>query len=738
MKIYWLILPLLCLLTVACSPRDLPEITWEQAIQDLYAPESIADISLPCTEIYTSYDRTGGNNDFSNGFKNLGDGWLELADLKGPGVLTRFWFTGIKREARFRFVFDDEDAPRLEASCDAFYKDEAGFPEAFTATDQNCYYSGFPIPYGKRLRILISDEGYSQGKGKLYFQINATRLKNQIIASAQFPVPESVAAAAEISRAGFSQPVVGEPLQQTFTLAGGETRDVLLLESEGIIRQLRIEPDGWDGMTFHQRRLLLRQIWLQISWDGSDAASVHVPLGDFFGQVWEPKQLTNLYFSVDDTGFACRFPMPFRKSAVVALNNHGKTAVSGTISVLYDAQPVPADLGYFHCGWMHSSENLQGSPHEVLNVKGRGRLAGCLLGVASMDRSFWVLESDETILRDHSKEVFWQGTGLEDYFNGGWYYRAVFQNPLFGLTVKRPFRTVQYRYHLADAVTFDKALHMVFERGPDNKSRAVFDSTVYYYLDRPAAAPASPFRKAWLNPPPDEFEARSLMTRLWDYEKFGDRVNAEKLTEHALQYWKYPPEIKALLEVRLLAYQAELNGYETVRERFHALSASGSSSAKSLIRYYEQGATLLFAYSNKKAVVYLDGKKLLTATDPVRCRTVAVDLPSGRHVLAVETDARSWPDWVQAGLKKGNKIMGTDLTWTCCVNPVGDWNSPLYDDSGWDQFFDFCKGPPEQEAVPFVYPNSFVFLHSAVTGLKPQKLPADTARLVFRKVFEVE
>ena len=735
MKTRRLCLSLLCLLTVACSQRELTQITWEQAVQKLYAPDSIADISPPCTEIRTSYDRTGGNNDYSNGYKNLGDGWLELADFKGPGVLTRFWFTGIKREARFRFVFDDETEPRLEKTCDAFYEGETGIPQTFTSTDQNCFYSGFPIPYGKRLRILVSDEGYSQGKGKLYFQINASRLKDQTISSAQFPVPESVVAAAEAAHARFSQPAAGKPLKKTFSIAAAETRDLLSLESEGTIRQVRIEPDGWAGMTFHQRRALLRQIWIQMFWDGSDAASVHVPLGDFCGQVWEPKQLANLYFSVDAAGFECRFPMPFKKSARIALNNHGKNAVSGTISLLYDEQPVSPDLGYFHCGWMQSSENLRGIPHEVLNVTGRGRFAGCQLATASFDRSFWVLESDETILRDNSKELFWQGTGLEDCFNSGWYYRVVFQDPLFGLTTKRPFRAVQYRYHLADAITFDKALHMVFERGPDSKSRAAFVSTAYYYMDRPSAAPAPPFKQAWLNPPPDEFEARSLMTRLWDYEKFGDFINAEKLTGHALQYWKYPADIQNILKLRLLGYQAERAGYESVREQLHALKEAGSSDAGNLIQYYEQNAALLFVYSNKKTVVFLDGKQVAAASDPVRSRVVAVDLPPGKHLLTVETMPGRWPDWVQAGLKKSGRIIAVDPSWKCKTDPSGDWRNSSYDDDDWNQSVRYCKGPPEQESVPFVYPDPYAGLQSQADGVRP---PAAGKTVVFRKVFTID
>jgi len=724
---------LLSLLCCSCSRQEPVSVTWEQLIHQLYSLESIADISQSCTEIRTSYDRSGGNNDYSNGYKNLGNGWLELADFKGPGVLTRLWFTGIKRETRFRFIFDDEIDPRLETTCDAFFEGESGFPETFNSGDQYCFHTGFPVPYQKRLRILVSDEGYSQGEGKLYFQINATRLENRIVQSAIFPVPQMVQDAAE---AVFDSVVPqGTVISNLFSISGDTEQEVLALQSGGVVRKLRIELDGWGGMTFHQRRSLLRQLWLHIAWDGSGVDSVRVPLGDFFGQMWEPKKLSNLYLIVDDTGFECRFPMPVKKSASVVLHNYGKPAVSGSVMVVYDPQPAPDGAGYLHCAWLQTSEQYQGTPHAVLEVEGKGRLAGCLLGAASMDRSFWVLESDETISRDGAQEVFWQGTGLEDYFNGGWYYRTVFQNPLFGLTMKRPFRTVQYRFHLADAVTFSKELDMSFERGPGNKSRAVFASTAWYYLDRPVAAPSPRIQQAWVTPPRDEFEARSLMTRLWDYEKFDDWTNAEKLTAHALQYWRYPPEVHALFEVRLLAYQAELNGYETVREQFHKLSVSGDAGAKNLIRYYEQDAVLFFTYSNKKTVVYLDGTRLLETSDPTRSQVAAIDLAPGRHVLAVETEVGKWPDWVQAGFKQAGQVMGLDSSWTCSQNPTGNWKELVYDDADWQLSISLCKGPPEQESVPFVYPDAYPGLQSAVNGVRARKI-VDGGKVVFRKVFE--
>ncbi len=708
MKCFFALAIVCCLLT-SCGERT--TVSWEQLIRDLYVPESIADLSTPSTEIYTSYDRTGGNNDYGGGVVLDGEGWLTLADLKGPGVMTRFWFTGVGRESIFRFIFDDEIEPRLEMSVGEFYSQSGGFPLQLSMVDQNCFTSYFPIPYSKRLRIMVSNDDYHPKKRKLYYQINATSFKRRMVESATFPAPDAVVFVADSVGASLNKPECpnGSVYQKKFRIDPRKTSGITL-DSGGTIRKLRVELDGWGGMTFDQRQRLLRKIWLRILWDGSEADSVRVPLGDFFGQMWEPKKLNTLYFSADETGFENRFPMPFRASAEVVLENVGSSSVSGQISIVKDDNPVADSHGYFHCAWSRSSGAAHGRPHRVLETEGRGRLAGCLLGVASLEPRFWVLESDETITRDREKQPFWQGTGLEDYFNGGWYYRNVFCSPLYGLPMKRPFRTVQYRFHLSDAVTFRKELAMSFERGPDNQNNATFDSVAFYYLKKPSAAFSS-VRPAFFPAPPDKFEAQSLMTRLWDYERLDDFDNAEKLLRYALGKQKYPPTFKSTLEQRLRAYQKP-----------------------------ERGTQMLVGlFASKKTKLYIDGNLIVQSADPQRTVAQHLDLSAGRHVVAVETEVDQWPDWVQVFLKKGEQITGIDSSWRCVVNPSGRWHEIDYDDSAWEKNLKLIKGPPELEAVPFIYPDPYVGCQSKVDGFRSGfKKRRAGDKLVLRTIIDIQ
>ncbi|MBE3584397.1 MAG: DUF2961 domain-containing protein [Limnochordaceae bacterium] len=67
---------------------------------------------------FSSYDRSGGNNDWSDERANRpgylyrdSKGERVLAEVKGPGALTRLWFTGIDRVGNIRIYIDNDTTP---------------------------------------------------------------------------------------------------------------------------------------------------------------------------------------------------------------------------------------------------------------------------------------------------------------------------------------------------------------------------------------------------------------------------------------------------------------------------------------------------------------------------------------------------------------------------------------------------------------------------------------------------
>jgi hypothetical protein len=110
---------------------------------------------------------------------------------------------------------------------------------------------------------------------------------------------------------------------------------------------------------------------------------------------------------------------------------------------------------------------------------------------------FRYLESPEYIWIDDDGETpRIVGTGLEDYFNGGWYFReGEFIGPLHGVPLKDPLRSMvtMYRFHTADAIRFDRRIRMAFiNPRPITELHPYWYSSVAYWYGQSPAPPLPP------------------------------------------------------------------------------------------------------------------------------------------------------------------------------------------------------------------------------------------------------
>ena len=159
---------LLLLGLAACKPTE--TVPYEKLLSELTNTDSIARLDVLATQLISSFDRTGANEDYNQFQGKTKDGECILADLKGPGVVSRFWFTGTQPNKKFRFYFDGEKKPRLEFSWNDL---RAGVPPfdvlPLSADEQNCWYTFVPVPFKKRLLITAEDAGYQYGRGEKLF-----------------------------------------------------------------------------------------------------------------------------------------------------------------------------------------------------------------------------------------------------------------------------------------------------------------------------------------------------------------------------------------------------------------------------------------------------------------------------------------------------------------------------------------------------------------------------------------
>lgn len=135
----------------------------------------------------SSYDPTGGNNDF---VKIASGETITLLDTAGPGNITHIWFTIASSETYhlkklvLRMFWDDEGSPSMEAPVGDFfglglgeYMQYESVPLS-VAQDKalNCFFS---MPFRQHARITITNQG-SEAVDSFYFDIDYQALKENL------------------------------------------------------------------------------------------------------------------------------------------------------------------------------------------------------------------------------------------------------------------------------------------------------------------------------------------------------------------------------------------------------------------------------------------------------------------------------------------------------------------------------------------------------------------------------
>lgn len=745
------------ILLSACGGRpafDPNALSWIDFAEKLTNSADLARLDAPPSGLLTSYDPAGSNDDFNHYVRKGPKGWIVLADLTGPGYISRFWFTGADDgKQRFRFYFDGEREPSLELTLDDLTGGRAPFLPPLAIYENFCWYSYIPIPYAKRLVVMTQEGGYKEGGWpRLFYQINYSTLpKDTKVNRFSCDVTEAQKARLQALLDAWSRGAIPgdasglKTASQTIELAPGESKAVADVAGPAVIRRLSVTPEFAKIASAVDREQVLRDVAVQIAWDGSAAASVNVPLGDFFGSVWRRTRYNSMYFGLTNDTFSSRFPMPFRKSATCRFQNQGRQAVTLQVEVAWEPLAAwDAGLGYFHAAWSRSGPGDVGKPHAILRTKGRGRFAGCLLDVLSLDRSWWLLEGDEITYRDGETVPSMHGTGLEDYFNAGWYYQNVLGRPLAGLGFKAFFRTSQYRLHLPDPVLFNSSFSMTFERGPNHASHGWMESVAYYYLEAPVAAAFALPPAEQRGAPRDPLAEATVMTELANCERFGDYRGARDYIDQFLETYREFP-FAPVLRLRQIAYREAMEGFAAAKPLYEQFVASETNAAAveqaKLILWYNEDPSraLLSLFCNFRAKAFLDGREICANEKPERIAVVGLTVAPGRHGIAVQSAFQTYPSWIQASLQTHTTQIVTRTDWRYAFNPRGEWAVSGFDDAAWKPMGGTgCKGPPEEPYV-WIEPNAFVNTQARGAGLRAPdaEWPSQASTLVFRKDIDV-
>ncbi|WP_394828584.1 DUF2961 domain-containing protein [Pendulispora albinea] len=238
----------------------------------------------------------------------------------------------------------------------------------------------------------------------------------------------------------------------------------------------------------------LNDVWIRITWNGESQPAVFAPLGSFFAQgQLGPGLSTGLAAGMNADGTMYMFfPMPFARHAKVELVNRGSARVS---DIWFDAKHAPFtgsfdDVGTFRTAFNTAQPSTNGKDLLFAETEGAGRIVG-VVESERRDGNSLFLEGDERVRIDDRRTPSVQGTGTEDFFNGGWYFEwGFFSQPTHGYVAgtgdgDRHARAM-FRFFVSDPIAFDKNVRLSIEHGPVNDV-SVEAWTLAYYYHQPAA-----------------------------------------------------------------------------------------------------------------------------------------------------------------------------------------------------------------------------------------------------------
>ncbi|MFO1513802.1 MAG: DUF2961 domain-containing protein, partial [Verrucomicrobiota bacterium] len=435
------------------------------------------------------YIRWDANGDGGGIIRKEGDQSV-FAEMEGPGCIWRIWSATVK-EGHVRIYLDGATEPAVDLPFAGYFDGKnAPFtrPLLVHTTAANGYNNYTPIPYQKSCKI-VADPDWGQ-----YYQfVYTTFPKGTKVPTFKRELSaEENAALDEADRKlrnsgprdasnGYARSVHNGPVKANSSVIASK------LDGSRAIALIRAKVDLPESPA---DRDALRELVLQIRWDGEASPSVWVPFGDFFGTAPGANPYRALPCGLTEDGWwYANWYMPFGKSAEVKLINDGKVDRQVQLEVYHEPlKGKAADLARFHAKW-HRDEFL---PTEIaraidwplLKTSGRGRFCGVMLHIWS-PRGGWWGEGDEKFFVDGEKFPSTFGTGSEDYFGYAWSSATRFFHPLHNQTFNsgncKGHISVN-RFHIADQIPFQKSFEGDIEKYYSNAKPALYASTVYWYL----------------------------------------------------------------------------------------------------------------------------------------------------------------------------------------------------------------------------------------------------------------
>ena len=256
---------------------------------------------------------------------------------------------------------------------------------------------------------------HNMGLGGLSNLAQISDAKSRAISPENFTGARGAAAAAtkgtgahasqELGKGWKVSPSVVIKARSTFTLAD--------VQESGCITHIWMTPTG------NWRKSIIR-----FYWDNESDPSIEAPVGDFFAcGLKQYAPLSSLAVCVNPgSAFNCYWPMPFRKSAKITMENLDDKDMVLYYQVDYNVTPVPESAAYFHAQFrMENPVGKTKGLYTILDgIKGRGQFVGLYMTYQTHSTGWWGEGEVKFYIDGDGEFPTICSTGTEDYFCGSY------------------------------------------------------------------------------------------------------------------------------------------------------------------------------------------------------------------------------------------------------------------------------------------------------------------------------
>ncbi len=463
----------------------------------------------------STYDRAGGNEgaDASHFLYQLSGRFNVTLDVAGAGILVFSRFNHW-HGSPWHFVVDGVDnivqetstADPIHPNPSSVFLPQAPFPPPLNYTwtiTKGADLIWSPIAFERSFQLAYTRTHYGTGY-YIYDQfVPGTPLSHPLRSWNERTAPGGDVLDL-ISRSGSDiAPKAGATeIEGSVDVPATGPATAAVLKRGGVIRVLTFSIERSQASAF-------QNVHLRITWDGRAQPSIDAPISLFYGAgtLYNRTQReylvkafpVNIRFTATRIYLACYFPMPFFRSARIALAGAGQP-VSGVHWYIRTVplRESPDRLSYFHATYRDTPTPVAGKDMTLLDTRGEegaNEWAGSLVGTSfifSHAANLTTLEGDPRFFFDDSRTPQAQGTGTEEWAGGGDYWGGENMtlpfagHPVGARSAKSAVNDADkiesaYRFLLGDLMPFGKNAVVCLEHGGRDDSTEHYETVAYWY-----------------------------------------------------------------------------------------------------------------------------------------------------------------------------------------------------------------------------------------------------------------